>query len=137
MASYLEEHCKLILQEKEILLKEGETLKLTVTDLRAKMGDQASNSSQVEEMLMERRRLADRVTEQTSENAELQVKLRRLLEEQELEINKVHLVQLRNSGGDSLNQEVTHLNAELTATRASLTQALESRDKLAGEREKP
>ena len=46
-ASYLEEHCKLILQEKEILLKEGETLKLTVTDLRAKMGDQASNSSQV------------------------------------------------------------------------------------------
>ena len=31
---------------------------------------------------------------------------------------------------------MTHLNAELTATRASLTQALESRDKLAGEREK-
>ena len=46
-ASYLEEHCKLILQEKEILLKEGDTLKLTVADLRAKMGDQASNSSQV------------------------------------------------------------------------------------------
>lgn len=147
-SSYLEEQCRLVLQEKELMNQEMHTLKQTCQDLRSKMDEKHSAGTQVQELNIQQIKLQNELEDRVSENHELQGKLRRVVEEQakdkslmknlesELEINKVHLIQLRNTGGETSTQEIKNLNAELATTRASLTTALASRDKLAGDRDK-
>ena len=71
-----------------------------------------------------------------TDTAELTAKLARLSEEQRadrsqvveltsaLEIARVQLIQLRGAGNPAGEQEIQNLNAELTTTRKSLTEAL-------------
>jgi len=151
----LKEESESLLEQKTSLESTVEHLGSACAELRAQALSEGSNSEMLEafklqtekeikglkESLLEKeesyRELQSKLGKVTTENSSSQTQLAQVTSE--LEMCKVHLIQLRGSGAQNLlnekDSEIGVLNNELGLTRKNLGEAMGRVEHLAGERE--
>merc|ERR1719318_804431 len=151
----LKEQSESLLQQKVSLEASVEQLGSACSELRAQILSDGTNSDMLETLKLqteeEIKGLKESLLEKEESYRELQSKLSKVSTENsaaqnqlgqvtsELEMCKVHLIQLRGSGAQNLlnekDAEIGALNNELSLTRKNLGEAMGRVEHLAGERE--
>jgi len=151
----LKEQSESLLQQKVSLEASVEQLGSACSELRAQVLSDGTNSDMLETLKLqteeEIKGLKESLLEKEESYRELQSKLSKVSTENsaaqnqlgqvtsELEMCKVHLIQLRGSGAQNLlnekDAEIGALNNELSLTRKNLGEAMGRVEHLAGERE--